>query len=125
MINLQRTKNAFAPSAAEIDHPDSSFSLGLSCLPLVAGSPPSAADLPADWQDLREEEGLQACRRAGHGSHHWGDHCAVVERYLPVDLQSRMQVPGVAAVAARWRAGHDSYRSDDHSALAERYSPAD
>ena len=39
---LQPIKNASAPSAAEIDYPDS-FSVGPSCLPLVAGSPPGAA----------------------------------------------------------------------------------
>ena len=93
--NLQRIKNAFAPSAVEIDFLDS-FSLGLSCLPPVEEFPAAAADSPADWQVSRAEEGSQG--QAAHGSRHWADHCALVECYSVADSQSRLQVPGSAAV---------------------------
>ena len=55
----------------------------------------AALSAPGSEEVSRAEEGSQG--RAAHGSRHWGDHRALVEHYLPVDLKSRLQAPGEAA----------------------------
>jgi hypothetical protein len=102
-FTLQRSKTGVAPSAAVVDHPDSSVFPGPFCPSLAAKVASSAADSPADRPVLRVPECSQACWQAGRGLPRSVGRFALVERYSLADSHPRLQAAG--STAARARAG--------------------